>query len=110
MSEAKDLGNGIQEGFRIPMNGATEALHVGEDDLPWLQSEDGSKVKVLHIDLKQGLWVLKTSWQPGYAVQTHYHHHHGRHEYHCQPPTSASSLLSHEGVSLSLFAITALHH
>ena len=73
MSEAKDLGNGIQDGFRIPMNGATEALHVGEDDLPWLQSEDGSKVKVLHIDLNQGLWVLKTSWQPGYAVQTHYH-------------------------------------
>ena len=44
MSEAKDLGNSIQEGFRIPMNGATEALHVGEDDLPWLPSEDGSKV------------------------------------------------------------------
>ncbi len=73
MSEAKDLGEGIQEGFRIPMNDAAEALHIGQDDLPWLESEDGSKVKVLHVDLNQGLWVVKTSWPPGYAVQTHYH-------------------------------------
>ena len=55
------------------MNDATEALHIGEDDLPWLESDDGSKLKVLHIDLNQGLWVLKPRWNPGYAVQTHYH-------------------------------------
>ncbi len=73
MSEAKDMGEGIQQGFTLPMNAAAEALHIGEDDLPWLESEDGSKVKVLHVDLNLGLWVVKTRWQPGYAVQTHYH-------------------------------------
>lgn len=73
MSEAKDLGDGIQQGFTLPMNDAAEALHIGEDDLPWLESEDGSKIKVLHVDLNLGLWVVKTRWQPGYAVQTHYH-------------------------------------
>ncbi len=73
MSEAKDLGEGIQQGFAIPMNGASEALHIGQDDLPWLESEDGSKIKVLHVDLNLGLWVVKALWQPGYAVQTHYH-------------------------------------
>jgi quercetin dioxygenase-like cupin family protein len=74
MSEAKqDMSEGLNQGFTIPMNDAAEALHIGEDDLPWLESEDGSKVKVLHVDLNQGLWVVKTLWKPGYAVQTHYH-------------------------------------
>lgn len=73
MSEATDMGAGLQGGFKLPMNDATEALHIGQDDLPWLESEDGSKVKVLHVDLNQGLWVVKTLWQPGYAIQTHYH-------------------------------------
>lgn len=73
MSEAKDLRDSLQEGSRIRMNPATEALHIGDDDLPWLESEDGSKIKVLHVDLNQGLWVVETLWQPGYAVQTHYH-------------------------------------
>lgn len=77
MSEAKDLdkdmGQGLQAGFTLPMNPASEAMHIGENDLPWLESEDGSKVKILHVDLNQGLWVVKTRWQPGYAVQTHYH-------------------------------------
>ena len=73
MSEARDMNEGLQQGFTIPMNDATEALHIGEDELPWLESEDGSKVKVLHVDLSQGLWVVKTRWQPGYQIQTHYH-------------------------------------
>ncbi len=63
----------IQDGFRIPMNDAKEAMHIGRDDLPWLTSEDGAKIQVLHIDLNLGLWVVRTRWQPGYAVQTHYH-------------------------------------
>ena len=73
MSEVKDMGTGIQGGFTIPMDDASEALHIGQDDLPWLESEDGSKVKVLHVDLNLGLWVVKTLWPAGYKVQTHYH-------------------------------------
>lgn len=76
MSEATrgpDFGSTLQQGFRIPMNDASEALHIGRDDLPWLESDDGSKVQVLHVDLNLGLWVVRTRWQPGYAVQTHYH-------------------------------------
>ena len=71
--EAQPQGSPISGGFTIPMHAASEAMHVGEDDLPWLESEDGSKVKVLHVDLNLGLWVVKTRWRPGYAVQTHYH-------------------------------------
>lgn len=73
MSQANDPGRVIQQGFTIPMNDASEAQHVGENDLPWLESEDGSLIKVLHVDLNLGLWVVKTRWKPGYAVQTHYH-------------------------------------
>ena len=73
MAEVQDLAESLQDGFQIPMNDAAEALHIGNDDLPWLESDDGSKVKVLHVDLNQGLWVVKTRWQPGYEIQTHYH-------------------------------------
>jgi quercetin dioxygenase-like cupin family protein len=69
----KDIGEAIQQGAQVPMHAATETMHVGADDLPWLESEDGSKIKVLHVDLNQGLFVVKTRWKPGYAVQTHYH-------------------------------------
>ncbi len=74
MSEAnQDFSENLQAGAAIPMGVATEAMHIGRDDLPWLESDDGSKVKVLHVDLNQGLWVVKTRWPAGYAVQTHYH-------------------------------------
>ena len=73
MLKVKGIELGIQGGFPIPMDDASEALHIGQDDLPWFESEDGSKVKVLHIDLSLGLWVVKTLWPAGCKVQTHYH-------------------------------------
>jgi quercetin dioxygenase-like cupin family protein len=49
----------------IPADSAMETLHLGEDDLPWLQ--------LLQVDLNQGLWISKTRLPPGYRVATHYH-------------------------------------
>ena len=71
--KGKDTEVAIQGGSTISMNDASEALHIGQDDLPWLASENGSKVKVLHVDLNLGPWVVKTLWPAGYKVQTHYH-------------------------------------
>jgi hypothetical protein len=69
MSKVKDMDVGIQGRFAIPKDDASEALHIGQDDLRWLESEDGSKVKVAHLDLNLGLWVVKTLWPAGYKVQ-----------------------------------------
>jgi 2,4'-dihydroxyacetophenone dioxygenase len=57
----------------IPAAGALPTLHVGADDLPWLDAGDGSALQLLHVDLSQGLWISKTRLAPGYRVQTHYH-------------------------------------
>lgn len=50
-----------------------QAIHIGLDDLPFLDLGDGSAIQLLHADLSQGLWVLRTRLQPGYRVDRHYH-------------------------------------
>ena len=50
-----------------------DAIHKGEEDLPWVDIGEGSLMKVLHIDVEQGLWVVRNRFQPGYVVQTHKH-------------------------------------
>jgi quercetin dioxygenase-like cupin family protein len=57
----------------VPAIGGLETLHVGDDELPWLEAGDGSAIQLLHVDLNQGLWISKTRLPPGYAVPTHYH-------------------------------------
>jgi 2,4'-dihydroxyacetophenone dioxygenase len=52
----------------IPM-----ALHVGENEAPFVDIGDGSSMQVLHIDLDRDLWVVRTRFQPGYQVMTHRH-------------------------------------
>jgi quercetin dioxygenase-like cupin family protein len=57
----------------IPASGGAETLHIGDDELPWLEAGDGSAIQLLHVDLNQGLWISKTRLPPGYTVATHYH-------------------------------------
>ncbi|MGZ3375147.1 MAG: 2,4'-dihydroxyacetophenone dioxygenase family protein [Phenylobacterium sp.] len=57
----------------VPASGGLETLHIGDDELPWLESGDGSALQLLHVDLNQGLWISKTRLPPGYRVATHYH-------------------------------------
>jgi len=49
------------------------AIHRGDDDLPWVDIGDGSLLKVLHIKEREGLWVIRNRFSPGYRVQTHKH-------------------------------------
>lgn len=57
----------------IPLQSEQETLHVGADELPWMEAGDGSALQLLHVDLAQGLWISKTRVPPGYKVPTHYH-------------------------------------
>ena len=56
----------------VPMHGLTEALHLGEDDTPWVYAGDLG-IKLLHVDLNQGIWILRNRFPAGYRVQRHYH-------------------------------------
>ena len=52
---------------------APEAVHIGGDDLPFALLPDGSRLKVLQVREKEGLWIIETIFQAGYEVQTHKH-------------------------------------
>ena len=58
---------------KLPVKGVTHAMHVGESDLPFVDIGDGSSIQLLHVDLTQGLWVVRTRFKPDYKVDTHYH-------------------------------------
>jgi len=49
------------------------AVHIGADDLPWVDIGDGSKLKVLQVRATEGLWIVQNIFQAGYTVPTHRH-------------------------------------
>jgi|GEM_PF-68783 len=57
----------------IPEHGVADTLHVGVEDLPWVDLGNGAEVQLLHVDLAQGLWITRNRMQPGVAVEKHYH-------------------------------------
>jgi 2,4'-dihydroxyacetophenone dioxygenase len=52
---------------------APEAVHLGADELPFVDLPDGSKLKVLQVREKEGLWIIQANFMAGYEVQTHKH-------------------------------------
>lgn len=50
-----------------------EAIHIGNDDLPFIDIGDGSLLKVLQVNLTQGFWIIENVFQAGYEVQKHRH-------------------------------------
>jgi quercetin dioxygenase-like cupin family protein len=49
------------------------ALHVGADELPFVDIGDGSKLKVLQVKEREGLWIVENIFMAGYEVQRHKH-------------------------------------
>ena len=52
---------------------APEAIHIGIDDLPFVDIGGGNMLKVIHVDERQGLWIIENIFQNGFEVQTHKH-------------------------------------
>lgn len=57
----------------VPTESEQDTLHVGNNDLPWLEAGDGSAIQLLHVDLTQGLWISKSRIPAGHKVVKHYH-------------------------------------
>ncbi|MEZ5320758.1 MAG: 2,4'-dihydroxyacetophenone dioxygenase family protein [Microthrixaceae bacterium] len=53
--------------------GPPAALHVGDDDCPWVDSFMGFDLKVVQVRLSEGLWVVRNRFQPGTVIQKHRH-------------------------------------
>lgn len=49
------------------------AIHIGADELPFVDIGDGSKLKVIMVKEAEGLWVIENVFAAGYEVQRHKH-------------------------------------
>ncbi len=50
-----------------------DAVHLGADELPFVDIGDGSLLKVLQVRPKEGLWIVENIFKAGYEVDTHRH-------------------------------------
>ena len=53
--------------------GIPQAVHFGNDELPFVDIGDGSLLKVLQVKVGEGLWIIENIFQAGYEVQKHKH-------------------------------------
>jgi 2,4'-dihydroxyacetophenone dioxygenase len=51
----------------------TEATHLGEDDIPWVDTGTGLDLKLVQADIELGLWIMRNRFTPGSVVQKHKH-------------------------------------
>ena len=51
----------------------SEAVHIGRDELPYVDIGDGSQLRVLQVKPKEGLWIVENIFQAGYEIDTHKH-------------------------------------
>ena len=49
------------------------AVHIGADELPFAPVPDGTMLKVLQVNEREGLWIIQNIFPAGYEVQTHRH-------------------------------------
>lgn len=56
-----------------PSIDVSRAIHRGESDLPFVAFAEGVDLQLLQVDLDQGLWVVRTRFQPGITIPTHKH-------------------------------------
>lgn len=56
-----------------PIPGIPAALHRAENDLPFVEYQEGVVFQLLHADVEAGLWVTRVRFQPGVTIQRHKH-------------------------------------
>jgi len=49
------------------------AVHVGADELPFVDIGGGNKLKVLQVKEREGLWIVENIFMNGFEVQKHRH-------------------------------------
>jgi quercetin dioxygenase-like cupin family protein len=52
---------------------APTAVHIGTDELPFVDIGDGSLLKVIHVKPREGLWIVENIFKAGYTLPTHRH-------------------------------------
>jgi quercetin dioxygenase-like cupin family protein len=52
---------------------APTAVHVGADELPFVDIGGGNKLKVIQVKEREGLWIVENIFMAGFEVQKHRH-------------------------------------
>ncbi|KZS64077.1 hypothetical protein [Mycobacterium pseudokansasii] len=50
-----------------------KAVHIGADELPFVDIGDASRRKVIQVREAEGLWIVENVFRAGYEVQRHKH-------------------------------------
>ena len=51
----------------------TTAIHLGDEEIPWVGIPDGSLMKVVYARVQEGLWIIRNRFKAGFEVATHKH-------------------------------------
>ncbi|MDE0067723.1 MAG: 2,4'-dihydroxyacetophenone dioxygenase family protein [Acidimicrobiaceae bacterium] len=51
----------------------TEAFHLGEEEIPWVDTGTGVELKLVQADIEAGLWIVRNRFAAGVVVQKHKH-------------------------------------
>lgn len=51
----------------------TEAVHLGDDEIPWVDTGSGVEIKLVQANIDLGLWIVRNRFAPGTVVQKHKH-------------------------------------
>ena len=70
---AMELLMAMVEGPVVSKDDTKEAILIHEEDLPYVDLPDGSKLQLLQVDLNQNLWIVRNVFKPGFCIDTHYH-------------------------------------
>ena len=54
-------------------DGIATAVHIGADDLPFVNIDGDTKLKVIHVKPREGVWVGEFIFAAGYTSLTHRH-------------------------------------
>ena len=56
-----------------PIPSIPAALHRAENDLPFVEFQEGVVFQLLHVNLEAALWVVRVRLEPGVTIQRHKH-------------------------------------
>ena len=63
----------VMSQMALPKVAAPTALHRAESDLPFVTFFEGLDFQLLQASVENGLWVVRTRFQPGVTIPTHRH-------------------------------------
>lgn len=57
----------------VSLEHAREAILIERDDVPEVTLPDGFTLQLLHVNLSNNLWIVRSRFHPGFCIDTHYH-------------------------------------